>query len=379
MVRILAVGVAVFLLSTVAAVSESSPQVTVATPGTGGSSGGAINRYTLRFSEAMVPLGDPRAKAPAKLTCAVPATGRWADQQTYVYEFERPLPGAITCKIALVDGLKSARGAAIRGTTSFEIDTGGPTARAILPEESSNIEEDQVFLVATNTPALPGSISTGGYCAVDGIGDRIPLDVLGNDTATKLLADLGTEDWDSRNFLENAGLPQSVSSNATERAKALATVTAVKCRRPLPPGKDISLVWGSTISGAGGRQAGRDQRFDFEVRKAFTARFECRRVNPQAGCNPIEDAALKFTDDIPVAQALAAKIVTADGKTIHAALHSDDKGSSAVLASTSAAPCPQRPMRRSHSRQMLLMKAAADWPMRSAFHCQCGLMPRRLW
>jgi alpha-2-macroglobulin len=332
---------ALLMAAPLAVMGESSPQVTVATPGTGGASGGAINRYTLRFSEAMVPLGDPRAKAPAKLTCAVAATGRWADQQTYIYEFERPLPGGISCKIALNDGLKTARGASVRGTTNFEIDTGGPTARAVLPEESSSIEEDQVFLVATNTPATPASISAGGYCAVDGIGDRIPLDVLGTDTATKLLSDLGPENWDSRSFLENAGLPQTVSSSAAERARALATVTAVKCRRPLPPGKDVALVWGSSITGTSGRTAGRDQRFDFEVRKAFTARFECRRVNPQAGCNPVQDAALKFTDDVPVAKALAAQLVMADGKIIRASLHSDDKGNSTVSRVYFRGPLPE--------------------------------------
>ena len=52
-----------------AAISETAPQVVVATPGSGGSHGGAINRYTLRFSEAMVALGDPRAPAPAVMRC----------------------------------------------------------------------------------------------------------------------------------------------------------------------------------------------------------------------------------------------------------------------------------------------------------------------
>ncbi len=334
------VGLMLMMAAPLAVMGETSPQVTVATPGTGGASGGAINRYTLRFSEPMVPLGDPRAKAPAKLTCATPATGRWADQQTYLFEFERPLPGGITCKIELNDGLKTARGTTVTGTSTFMIDTGGPTARAILPDESSTIEEDQVFLVATNTRASVASISAGGYCAVDGIGDRIPLDVLGPDVAGKLLNDLGKEDWDSRSFLENAGLPRTVPTDAAERARALSTVMAVKCRRPLPPGKDVSVVWGAAIADQNGRAAGRDQRFDFDVRKGFTARFECRRVNPQAGCNPVEDASLKFTDDVPVAKALAARLVTPDGAVIKAALHSDDKGNSAVTRVYFRGPLP---------------------------------------
>ena len=44
------------------ALGDSSPQVVLATPGIGN---GAIERFTLRFNQPMVPLGDPRASAPA--------------------------------------------------------------------------------------------------------------------------------------------------------------------------------------------------------------------------------------------------------------------------------------------------------------------------
>jgi alpha-2-macroglobulin len=219
--RILVSCVGALLLATSAAVSSSSPQVTLATSGSGSAQSGAINRFTLRFSESMVPLGDPRAVAPSKMECAVPSTGRWVDAQTWVAEFERPLPGGLKCKLSLNPGLKSARGAEVIGTSNFIIDTGGPAARAVLAGDGGDIEEDQVFLVATNTPALPKSIATAAYCAVDGIGEKIAVDVLGRDVASKLLNDLGQDNWDARNFLENAGLPQTVSTNASERANAL--------------------------------------------------------------------------------------------------------------------------------------------------------------
>ena len=48
-------------LAPVAALGDASPQVILATPGVGA---GAIERFTLRFSQPMVPLGDPRAAAP---------------------------------------------------------------------------------------------------------------------------------------------------------------------------------------------------------------------------------------------------------------------------------------------------------------------------
>ena len=74
--------------------ADSRPQVVMATPGMGD---GAIERFTARFSEAMVPLGDPRAAGPFDVQCPVGGEGRWADQQTFVYEFANPLPGGTTC------------------------------------------------------------------------------------------------------------------------------------------------------------------------------------------------------------------------------------------------------------------------------------------
>ncbi|MFX5952795.1 hypothetical protein ABTE58_19140, partial [Acinetobacter baumannii] len=79
---------------------------------------------------------------------------------------------------------------------------GGPTARAVLPgEDGSEIEEDQVFLVAANLAPTPQSVANNAYCAVDGLGEKIPVDVLGADLPTRLLGEIGTDRWEVSNFL----------------------------------------------------------------------------------------------------------------------------------------------------------------------------------
>lgn len=50
-----------------AAQGDTPLQVVLAAPGTGAASSGAVDRFTLRFYEAMVSLGDPRAKPAAVL------------------------------------------------------------------------------------------------------------------------------------------------------------------------------------------------------------------------------------------------------------------------------------------------------------------------
>ena len=335
--RVAVLALALSPIGAIAAYGDNSPQVEMATPGIGD---GAIERFTVRFTEAMVPLGDPRAEGPFKVECAVAGEGRWVDQTTWVYEFANPLPGGVTCKFSFRDKLRSLAGYAVTGQSEFTVDSGGPIARAVLPSRyGSEIEEDQVFLVAANMGVDRASVAANAYCAVDGLGEKIPVDVLGPEVAGKLVADLGTDRWDVRNFLEEAGLPQTLPAKAEDRAKATESLVALKCHRPLPPGRDVALMWGKGIKSPTGRLAGADQRFDFTVRKPFTARFECSRVNPQAGCSPVENAWVRFSAPVARDKAAAIRITRADGKQLEPVFTGDAK-SATVTEVTFKAPLP---------------------------------------
>ena len=317
---------------------DTPPQVVLATPGTAGASSGAVDRFTLRFSEAMVPLGDPRAKAAATSDCKPAQTGRWADPQTFVIEFAAPLPGGATCTVTLRSGLATLRGARVQGKTSFAIDTGGPALLAVLAPGASGdeIDEDQVFLVATNVPANPASVAAKASCAIDGIGEAAAVDVLPNSAVDQILDGLGKSDWHRQSFLSDAQLADDPPSDPAARRAALSTVMALKCRRPLPPKHDMALVWPAAITDLHGKPVGRDQRFDFTVRAAFAANFECSRVNGRAACNPVTPAHLRFTAPIDRAVALAARLRFADGSERAPTLDDSDKNAAQVADLTFA-------------------------------------------
>src|SRR6476620_3580549 len=212
------------------AMGDNSPQVEMATPGIGD---GAIERFTVRFNQPMVPLGDPRAAGPFKVECPIRGEGRWIDQQTFVHEFANPLPGGVTCTFTLKDKLRSLAGYALTGQTKFTVDSGGPIARALLPSRyGGEIEEDQTFLVAANLAPDRASVGAHAYCAVDGIGEKIPVNVLPADVPGKVLAGLGTDRWEVQSFLEEAGLPKALPASEADRARATASVVALQCRRP---------------------------------------------------------------------------------------------------------------------------------------------------
>jgi uncharacterized protein YfaS (alpha-2-macroglobulin family) len=310
-------------LAPVTATGDIPASVVAATPGT---DGGAIARFTLRFSEPMAPVGG--GEAPLAMACDVAGAGRWVDPATYVWEFARPLPGGTTCKATLKPGLKTLAGHYLVGTRSFTIDAGGPYARAVLPGSGDEeIEEGQSFFVATNGPVDRRSVAAGAYCAVDGIGERIPVDLLPANTADRVVVAMG-RDWRKQNFLEMAGVPSPLPTAARDRAAALANVVALKCRRPLPPGRNMALVWGGGIRSPAGRTAGEDHRFDFAVRKEFTARLSCPRVNAQAGCDPVEAINVEFSAPVPRAAALSVRLDVGGGKL----LAPKDEGHEATLS-----------------------------------------------
>ncbi|PZQ23793.1 MAG: alpha-2-macroglobulin [Sphingopyxis macrogoltabida] len=326
------------------AAADTVPQVTLATPGSSGTGDGTITRFTLRFSEDMVPLGDPRATAPAKHDCKVPAEGRWVDTRTWVLEFDRPLPGGQSCHVELRSGLTTARGVNVVGNDRFAIDTGGPSARAVLVGGTyDGIEEDQIFLVATNVAADRASVGRFAYCAVDGIGEKIPVDVLPRETVSEIWSGLGENHWDRQSFAYNAGLPLRLPAAGADRDALLDRVVPLKCRRPLPPGREMALVWDARIAQAGvpARTAGRDQRFDYDVRAAFTAKMSCSRVNPQAGCNPIKDVVLSFAAPVARDTALAATLNTADGQRLTPRVDDDDKNDAWLTQVRFTGPLPQ--------------------------------------
>ena len=340
----LALAVPLGLAMAATAAADTVPQVTLATPGSSGTGDGTITRFTLRFSEDMVPLGDPRARAPATNDCKLPSSGRWVDTRTWVLEFDKPLPGGLSCNVDLRENLTTARGVHVVGSGRFKIDTGGPSARAVLVGGTHDgIEEDQIFLVATNVAADRASVGRFAYCAVDGIGEKIPVDVLPRATATEILTGLSDGDWRRQDFHYEAGLPQRLPAAGADREAAIDRVVPVKCRRPLPPGREMALVWDARIAQAGvpGRTAGRDQRFDYDVRPAFTAKMSCSRVNPQAGCNPIKDVVLSFASPVARDTALAATLNMASGRKLTPKLSDDDRNDAWVTQVRFAGPLPQ--------------------------------------
>ena len=274
-----------------------------------------VEQIKVRFATPMVAFGDPRLPAPIAGTCSAGATGRWVDASSYAIDLPAPLAGGRRCTYALTAGLKDSAGVVVGGPHRFVFDTGGPNVRAVLPNDGSGrIEEDQVFLLALNAAPTADTLAAGASCAIDGVGEAVPLDILPDATRATIVGG-ATSDMSVRNFLQRAGaVPANPEWNEQPQPKAV--VVAARCRRALPAGGRVAIVWDKGIATADGLATLRPRRFDFRVRPAFTARFTCSRANPAAACSPIEPLTLAFTGQVPVAMAMRVQLVDATGRAL---------------------------------------------------------------
>ncbi len=267
-----------------------------------------------RFSAPMVAFGDPTLADPFTVDCAAPGKGRWADARNWIYDFEADLPGGLRCRFTLRADAKTLDGRPIAGQREFRFDTGGPSVRASFPREGwEEVDEQQVFLLKLDAVADPASIGRHAHCVVDGLREKIPVDVLTGSERERMLAERSSLGYAYYQLLWKSG--QSSGARVRDRSleAAEAAIAVVRCRRNLPPATQLRLVWGAGIATANGIATTADQSLAFRVRPAFTVRVECSRANADAGCLPMHAIRVVFGTPVPRASALAVRLRFADG------------------------------------------------------------------
>jgi uncharacterized protein YfaS (alpha-2-macroglobulin family) len=271
-----------------------------------------VRQITVKFSEAVVPMGNPRLPDPLQLTCnggAPQGSGRWVNDRSWVYDFREVVPPGVRCALKIRDEWKplatSASGSSVAliGATAWTFSTGGPAVVSVQPWEGSQITEDQHFLLTLSGPATSESVTTHAWCEVQGIGERLPVTIVTGPAREALLK------------------ARRIDKKRAERMLLLA------CTRPLPPDAGVRLIWGNGIAAAGNPQVATRtaQRYRFTVRKAFTAEFSCERERASAPCMPIRPMVVRFS--APVARKWAAQMLLrpSSGAALSPVFDKDDK------------------------------------------------------
>ena len=248
-----------------------------------------VRQMVVKFDAAAVRFGDPKAPAPLNLSCsdaaATQGTGRWTSEREWVFDFDNDLPPGVRCTATAKSGFKSASGALLTGAISYQFNSGGPFVRSVRPGTYEEIDEEQFFVLQLNGPATLASVQANVWCAVEGVGERVPVRLIEGDQRSEMLKSLGLEQRALKDPLQFVSLA---------------------CNRRLTSGSRLQLVFGKGVATPSGVPNAVEKRFDYKVRQPFAAEFSCERENAQAACLPIRPLQLAF--NAPVPRKLAAAI-----------------------------------------------------------------------
>ena len=178
-----------------------------------------VRQVTARFSEPMVPFGDPRLADPFTVSCPVKGKGRWVDGRTWAFDFEKDLPAGLVCEFRLKPEQKTLAGKEISGARVFAFNTGGPSIKESRPYEGNNwIDEHQIFIVTLDTEADEESILKNAYFSVERVQERVGLRIL-------------------------KGSEKEALFKALAIKKPKGATVAFQCKQAFPPGSEVKIIW----------------------------------------------------------------------------------------------------------------------------------------
>jgi hypothetical protein len=250
-----------------------------------------VRQVNVRFSEQMVPFGDPRIVEPFEVACPERGKGRWADGKNWEYDFDRDLPAGVVCDFTLRSDLKTLSGSKISGNQKFSFTTGGPAIKRSDPYEGGQIDEEQAFILALDTEAKESSVLEHASCSAEGVTEKFGIKIIKGNDREELLKTQGQ---------------RYRYGQSRDGAKDL-PLLVVQCKQRFPNGAKIQLLWGKGIEALSGVPTSADQTLTYRVRESFQAKFSCDRENEKADCIPILPFDLHFSS--LVARGYAEKIV----------------------------------------------------------------------
>ncbi|HNE59408.1 MAG TPA: MG2 domain-containing protein [Ottowia sp.] len=283
-----------------------------------------VNQVVASFDQDAVRMGDAGAPAPLRVDCdqaaAARGQGRWRSAREWVFQFEADLPPGVRCRVTPEPGFQSPTGAPWTGARSYSFHTGGPFVQQLVPAPTSTIEEDQAFVLRLNGEASADSLNAHLWCAVDGLGERVPVRLVEGAPRAALLKHLG---WDK----------------AAQQTPG--RYVALQCNRRLSAAARVQLVFGAGVATPSGVLNRVERRFAFTVREPFSASLSCERENAQAACMPIRPLTLKFSAPVTRAQAAQARL-RADKLEYEPVFDEPQDGDALIEQLRFPAPLPER-------------------------------------
>lgn len=302
-----------------------------------------VQQVRVKFSDDMVPMGDPRSKHdPFTLKCnkaismlasgesddsaesgesdekTKPATdekpkfkARWADSKNWILDFEKPLEAGIRCTFKLNVSLKDLAGSAITGMKEYSFSTSGPALLGVAPIYGS-IDPDQYFVALSDGEMDQNSVEKLAYFEVEGMPDKVGLKIIDGKVRETIIKAAIKDNWRWQKF---ESLLNQKPEKPFSQIKEMENFIILAGKRRFPEKANVVLHWPKGILSKTGLPVEDAQQFSFQVVEAFKANFNCERTAPDRPCNPILNMQLNFTRRLQLNSLKGTKLVADDGRT----------------------------------------------------------------
>jgi hypothetical protein len=133
-----------------------------------------VRQVLAKFDDSAMAFGDPKAEAPLGLSCsdaqASQGAGRWVNDRAWALTFENDLPPGVSCTLQARAGIKSAKGVALTGPSSYRFSTGGPFVQSVRPYQGEPIDGEQFFAMRLLQGQARAGVTQGAGRQTPGVG-----------------------------------------------------------------------------------------------------------------------------------------------------------------------------------------------------------------
>lgn len=291
-----------------------------------------VQQVTVRFSDAMVAMGDPRSKQdPFTMTCnmatkkegavqtkasqeaeAPKYTTRWADDKNWVIDFDKPLKSGLRCTFRLKSEVKDIAGNKVEGLEEYSFSTAGPALLDMMPRYN-DIEPDQYFVARVDGAIDPKSVMSKAYFEVEGLPDKVLVKIIEGKAREDVVRLTIKNNWQWNQYED---LLQQKKRVPFSQIKEMNDFIVLAATRRFPESAKVIFHWPQGILSQSGVAVEEAQHFDFKVIKPFQAEFSCDRTAPDRACNPILDMRVYFTKSVSRRLLHGSQLVDGKGKIL---------------------------------------------------------------
>ncbi len=271
----------------------------------------SVDQVRIEFSQPMVKLGDIKLDAPAQSPCFDPkkGQGRWIDTKNWVFDFTKTVPGGQACEVTYAG-------------KRYAFNTGGPYVDEVLPNSYQPIDPSQHFLMMLDSQVKKESVKDGLYFVIQGLGDRIPAEVIDGSKAREVIA-----------------AAKKMYGYGEERIKE--PMLVVKAAKEFPAASKVSMVWSKKIQSLSGHSSPEDQVIEFSVEEPFKAEFNCDREAPGQPCVPLLSMNLYLNSSIELSAAKQIYLQSSDKKIFRPSFYNDANADESITTIEFKGPFPE--------------------------------------